>query len=297
MKRAAEFTLFAGLAAFIHVSLFATAPQSGVQSSGAGGDARVSIKAASASLAEMVEAWERPTPRVQLKNPDLTQPQTQPTTPPTTPKMPQFDLAQAPRVAVLVALAEPELKQVVEVDTAPPPPPPPLPPPPPEPEPEPQPKPKPPEKPAPKQPAPKPPAPKPPVAKTSQQTSAGRPAQRAAGSGGGAEAGVAGGASAATTSAGQKAKLQSIWGAKIRSRIERRKRYPSGQRGKGRVVLRITVAASGKLINYRVAKSSGVAGFDQAALKAVSRAGKFPSAPKQLGGKPFTFNLPMSFSR
>jgi periplasmic protein TonB len=201
--------------------------------------------------------------------------------------MPQFDLAQAPRVAVLVALAEPEMKQVVEVDTAPPPPPPP-----PEPEPEPQPKP-----PASKPSAPKSPAPKPPVAKTSQQTSAGRPAQRAAGSGGGAEAGVAGGASTATTSAGQTAKLKSIWGAKIRSRIERRKRYPSGQRGKGRVVLGITVAASGKLINYRVAKSSGVAGFDQAALKAVSRAGKFPSAPKQLGGKPFTFNLPMSFSR
>jgi periplasmic protein TonB len=60
MKRAAEFTLLAGLAAFIHVSLFATAPQSGVQSSGAGGEARVSIEAASASLAEMVKAWERP---------------------------------------------------------------------------------------------------------------------------------------------------------------------------------------------------------------------------------------------
>ncbi|WP_241525905.1 TonB family protein [Pseudophaeobacter leonis] len=114
---------------------------------------------------------------------------------------------------------------------------------------------------------PKQPAPKQPVAKTSQQTSAGRPAQRAAGSGGGAEAGLAGGASTATASAGQKAKLQSIWGAKIRSRIERRQRYPSGQRGKGRVVLRITVAANGKLINYRVAKSSGVAGVDQAAPK------------------------------
>ncbi len=281
MKRTAEFMLFAGLAAFIHVSLFATAPQSGVQSSGAGGEARVSIEAASASVAEMVKAWERPTPPVPMKNPDLAEP----LTPPNTPQMPQFDLAEAPRVAVLVALTEPELTQVVEVDTAPPPPPPP--PPEPEPEPEPKPDPKPVEK----------PAPKPPVAKTSQQNSAGRAAQRAAGSGGGAEAGVAGGASAATASAGQRAKLQSIWGAKIRSRIERRKRYPSGQRGKGRVVLRITVAANGQLVNYRIGKSSGTAAFDQAALKAVSRAGKFPSAPKQLGSKQFTFNLPMSFSR
>jgi protein TonB len=63
------------------------------------------------------------------------------------------------------------------------------------------------------------------------------------------------------------------------------------------VVLRITVAANGTLVNYRVAKSSGVAAFDQAALKAVSRAGKFPKAPKGIGASQFTFNLPMSFAK
>ncbi len=55
--------------------------------------------------------------------------------------------------------------------------------------------------------------------------------------------------------------------------------------------------ASGALVNYRVAKSSGVAAFDQAALKAVARAGKFPTAPKGIGASQFTFNLPMSFSK
>ncbi len=282
MKRTAEVTLFAGLAALIHVSLFASAPESGVQSSGAGGEAMVSIEAASATVAEMVETWDRPPPRPQMENPQLEQP----LAPTEAPQMPEFELADAPRAAVLVALKEPEEADVVEIDQSTPPPPPP-----PEPEPEPKPEPKPRPKPAPK------PVETPPTAQTSNQTSAGRAAQRAAGSGGGAQAGAAGGASTATVSAGQRAKLQSIWGAKIRSRIERRKRYPAGARGSGRVVLRITVAASGALVNYRVAKSSGVAAFDQAALKAVARAGKFPKAPKGIGASQFTFNLPMSFSK
>ncbi|WP_122073705.1 energy transducer TonB [Pseudophaeobacter sp. EL27] len=280
MKRTAEVTLFAGLAALIHVSLFASATETGVQSSGAGGEAMVSIEAASATVAEMVKAWERPPPRPQMENPELEQP----LAPTEAPQMPEFELADAPRAAVLVALKEPVEADVVEIDQSTPPPPPP-----PEPEPKPEPKPRP--KPAPK------PVETPPTAQTSNQTSAGRAEQRAAGSGGGAQAGAAGGASTATISAGQRAKLQSIWGAKIRSRIERRKRYPAGARGSGRVVLRITVAASGALVNYRVAKSSGVAAFDQAALKAVSRAGKFPKAPKGIGASQFTFNLPMSFSK
>lgn len=284
MKRSAEVTLFAGLAALIHVSLFASAPESGVQSSGAGGEAMVSIEAASATVAEMVKAWDRLPPRPQMENPELEHP----LAPTEAPQMPEFELADAPRAAVLVALKEPEEADAVEIDqSTPPPPPPPEPEPDPEPEPEPKPRPK---------PAPKPVA-TPPTAQTSNQTSAGRAAQRAAGSGGGAQAGAAGGASTATISAGQRAKLQSIWGAKIRSRIERRKRYPAGARGSGRVVLRITVAASGALVNYRVAKSSGVAAFDQAALKAVARAGKFPKAPKGIGASQFTFNLPMSFSK
>ncbi|MGR3622355.1 energy transducer TonB [Pseudophaeobacter sp.] len=276
MKRTAEVTLFAGLAAFIQVSLFASAPESGVQSNGAGGEAMVSIEAASATVAEMVKAWERPPPRPQMVEPDLEQP----LTPPDAPQVSQFELAEAPRAAVQITLTEPEEADLVDVDMSTPPPPPP-------PDPEPKPRPK---------PAPEP-AQTPPTAHRSNQTSPGRAAQRAAGSGGGAQAGTAGGASTATISAGQRAKLQSVWGAKIRSRIERRKRYPSGTRGSGRVVLRITVAVSGALVNYRVAKSSGVAAFDQAALKAVSRAGKFPSAPKGLGGAQFTFNLPMSFSK
>ncbi|UWQ64948.1 TonB family protein (plasmid) [Leisingera caerulea] len=279
MKRAAELTVFAGIAALIHAALFAAAPRSGTQSSGAGGDALVSVQAADATMAEMVEAWQRPPQAMPQLQPDLTRPPAVPAAP----AVPQFELAQAPRAAAQIALVRPAPAQTVEVDTAPPPPP--------EEKPEAAAKPE-------LQPRPKPKrAPEPQQARQAAETSASRAGQRAAGSGGGAQAGQAGGSAAATAQAGQRARLQAVWGAKIRARIERRKRYPSGASGSGVAVVRITVSRSGQLLNSRIAKSSGSAVFDQAALQAVARAGKFPSAPKKLSLSQLTFNLPMSFSR
>ncbi|MFW8637359.1 TonB family protein [Cribrihabitans pelagius] len=278
MKHAAEFTVFAGIAALIHIALFATAPGSGAQSSGAGGDAIVSVQAADATVAEMVEAWERP-PQAE---PQLETALAPPAQAPAAPAVPQFELAQAPRAAAQIAPARPEPAEAPQADTAPPPPPEPVP----EAKPEPKPRPRPRREPEPQ-----------PQVRQAEQTSAGRAEQRAAGSGGNAQAGRAGGAEAATARSGQQAKLQGIWGAKIRARIERRKRYPAGARGKGRVVVRLTVARSGQLLSHRIAKSSGNAALDQAALQAVARAGKFPAAPKKLNLSQLTFNLPMSFSK
>lgn len=296
MKRTAEIALFGGIAALIHVSLFAAAPQTGVRSSGAGGEALVSLQASSATVAQMVEAWERPPPRPPMVQPALERP----LTPPEAPQMPQLELAQAPQVAVQVALAQPDSSDVVEVDLSTPPPPPepepePEPKPDPEPEPKPTPRPKPPQKPAPKPPVKQ--VPKQSTEGSSQRTSAGQAAQRAAGSGGGARAGTSGGSQSATLAAGQREKLRAVWGAKIPARIERRKRYPSGQHGKARVIVSITVATNGTLVNSRIARSSGVAAFDQAALRAVARAGRFPAAPKRIRGKAFTYRLPMDFSK
>ncbi|MFY0310669.1 energy transducer TonB [Leisingera sp. D0M16] len=268
MKRAAELTVFAGIATLIHVALFATAPRSGAQSSGAGGDALVSVQAADATIAEMVEAWQRPPQTV----PQLETPLPQPLTIPAAPAVPRFELAQAPRAAAQIALARPAPAETLEVDTTPPPPPP----------------------------EEKPEAaakPEPQQARKAEQTTASRAGQRAAGSGGGAQAGQAGGSAAATAQAGQQAKLQAVWGARIRALIERRKRFPSGASGSGRAVVRITVSRTGQLLSYRIAKSSGSAVFDQAALQAVARAGKFPSAPKKLTLSQLTFTLPMSFSK
>ncbi|UTS81390.1 TonB family protein [Phaeobacter piscinae] len=282
MKRAAELTVFAGIATVIHVALFASAPKSGAEASGGGGDAMVSVQAASATVAEMVETWERP-PQTQ---PQIDTALTPPQTAPTAPAVPQFELAQAPSAARQIALAKPTPDDTLQLDTTPAPPPPP-----PKAEPQPDPDLRPRAKPRPKQ------EPTPQTAQKAQQTSAGRAAQRAAGSGGSAQAGQAGRAAAATAQAGQQAKLKSIWGAKIRARVERRKRYPPGARGNGKVIVRITVARNGQLISHRIARSSGNAALDQAALQAVARARKFPAAPKQLPLNQMTFNLPMTFSK
>lgn len=284
MKLTAEFTVFTGMSCVILIALFASAPQSGVQSSGVGGDSMVSVEAASATIAKMVEAWERPPPPPPQ---ELQAELEQPLTPPKAPEIPQFELAEAPNAAVQVALVKPEEQETVELDDSTPPPPPP-----PEPEPESVPEPEP-------SPAPKPrpkPVPQPERAATSDQTSAGRAELRAAGAGGGSQAGTSTG-STSTASAGQRAKLRSIWGAKIRSRVERRQRYPSGARGNGKVTLVLTIDTSGQLVSHRIARSSGIAAFDQAALKAIARAGKFPRAPKGLGQGQMTFNLPLSFSK
>ena len=226
MKRAAEFTVFAGLAGLIHIALFASAPETGAQSSGEGGDALVSLQPASAEVARMAEAWQTPpeTPQIETRNADpLTQVQP--------PALPQFELARAPRAALLAPLTQPAAAQPVETDTAAPPPPKPR-----RSEPEPQPQAKPQQAPPPKA--------------NSNRNAAGQAGQRAAGAGGGAEAGQSGGAQTATANPGREAKLRTVWGNKIRARIERRKRYPSGATGKAQVVLRLTVARDGRLLDH-----------------------------------------------
>ncbi|WP_291729169.1 energy transducer TonB [Leisingera sp. F5] len=276
MKRAAELTVFAGIAVLIHVALFARVPGSGAQSSGAGGTAMVAIQAAPDAVAAMAEVWEQPpqtSPRIAAQS-------VEPLPPANVPSLPQLALDQAPRAAVQIAIPAPARADNLQIETAPPPPPKPQ---------RPEPKPEPQHKPAPE--------PQPQQARKSEQASAGRAEQRAAGSGGGAQAGQSGGAQAATAVPGRRAKLRSIWGAKIRARVERRKRYPAGASGKGQVVVRLTISRSGQLLSHRIAKSSGIAAFDQAALQAVTRAGKFPSAPKKLQINQISFNLPMSFSK
>ena len=114
----------------------------------------------------------------------------------------------------------------------------------------------------------------------------------------GVTAGAGGAAQAATVSKAKQNDLRASWGAAIRAKIERRKRYPSAAgRASGRAVVRLSVNAAGALTGVSLAQSSGNAALDAAAVESVQRAGKFPSAPKGLGGGNFSFSLPISFSR
>ena len=86
------------------------------------------------------------------------------------------------------------------------------------------------------------------------------------------------------------------WGSKIHSAIERKKFYPSGTRAQGRVILNIIIHSSGRLVNTEIARSSGIALLDNAAIMAVNRA-QFPIAPEGLIEDKYRFQIPIKMSR
>ncbi|WP_026757651.1 TonB family protein [Sediminimonas qiaohouensis] len=340
MKRLVEMAAFSALAILVHVALFARTSEEGHDAGGSGGTALVSLKAADATVAEMVETWNRPPPQTPVHQPEL-RPAPALTAPAA--QLPRMNLAKAPRAEMrMTALppAEPEALQLdpqaalprpqtseqdiarpnapetpmpapdlpraemsppethapkragppqqmtraPSVDTAPAPP-------------------------QPSEVAPttslrppqRPNAPRPTdvpkTARKAEQTSPGRVAQRAAGSGGSSQAGQKGRADTATASKGQQARAQAVWGAKVRSRIERAKRYPRGTNASGQVSLAISISRTGALLGVNLRRSSGNPVLDQAALDAVRRAGRFPPAPRELPRDAYTFALAIVLKR
>ena len=80
-------------------------------------------------------------------------------------------------------------------------------------------------------------------------------------------------------------------------RESRNKRLPKGVKGKGTTHLRIRVSPTGQLVSAQITKSSGVAAFDQAALSAVKRSGRFAKAPKGLTKASYSFRFSIKFKR
>ncbi|MBN2631673.1 MAG: energy transducer TonB [Rhodobacteraceae bacterium] len=113
-----------------------------------------------------------------------------------------------------------------------------------------------------------------------------------------AQVGPAGSAKASGPTAASLRRMKADWGAAIRARIERRKSYPAAAKGaSGKVSLRLSISRAGQLTGASVAASSGNAALDQAALRAVRSAGRFPAAPKGLTDASYSFTLPITFSR
>lgn len=269
MKRWLEALTCLTLAVALHLAAFAGQPKPGQMAGGSSGDALVSLKAAAPTVAEMVRSWERP-PNIQA------QPRVETPPAPSVSEnvMPDLKIDQAPRTQMSVVLAAPQPEEDVQIDTAPPPPPP-------EPEiqvrPEVTPKQRP-QK-APEQ-----------EGRKAKVTSAGVAEQVSAGSGGGSQAGTDK-AEVSTGNSGKQAQLQAVWGSKIRARIERNKRYPRGSDNSGDVTIRLTVSREGRLVSYQLAKSSGDAVLDQAALNAVARTKRVPKAPRDLTGANYRFSV------
>jgi protein TonB len=64
---------------------------------------------------------------------------------------------------------------------------------------------------------------------------------------------------------------------------------------KGDVLLQVTVAPSGQLLDHAVLQSSGIPRLDRAAITALERAAPFPPLPPELGSSALTFSVPFRF--
>ena len=271
MSRWIEILLFSSAAILAHVALFAHVPEEGSDAGGVGGAALISLKAADAAVAEMVETWDRPPLVTSDVEPDLPQ---VPTETAAIADLPHIDLAEVPRAEMRMAVLSPALPEGLGVDReALRSPPPPLRA----------------ERPRPED--------VPETARKAEQSSPGRAAQKAAGRGGQSQAGQAGRAEVATASKGEQARAQAIWGAKIRSRIERAKRYPRGGTASGQVRLAITISRDGQLLDVRLQGSSGHLVLDRAAIDAVRRARRFPVATRDLTRRSYRFSLVIILKR
>ncbi|OOY13015.1 hypothetical protein BMG00_04185 [Thioclava marina] len=256
------------------LAIWEPAPSGGAQSSGEGGEALVSLAPASAAMEAMVAQWERP-PALETSEPKMAEPVPPEAQPESAEPQPQ----DQPRVAAPSALTAPPAPDAplpAQADPAPPETPRPLA--------------------KPVQPETKPVRPKAPAPRQPEpsQPSRAQPKQLATGQGANGAAGDNQSAPAATLSAGQIRSLMGSWGGQIRARVERHKTPPAGA-GAGRVVVALNVARDGRLLGAAVAKSSGNAALDQAALDAVRRAGRFPAAPQGLAKARYSFTLPITF--
>src|SRR5690606_19122506 len=75
------------------------------------------------------------------------------------------------------------------------------------------------------------------------------------------------------------------WQSKVVAWLNRHKRYPSGARSRreeGSVNVSFTIDAGGRVLAARVARSSGNAELDQAAVEMVRRSSPVPAPPPQI---------------
>lgn len=324
--RLTEALLFLPLAAGLHVGIWAVAPSTmGASATGGPGQAQVTLAAASAQHSALAQTWQSPpqtAPTPSQTSPataqsDLPKPsadQRLPTLPPapslppvlpvalprTEPMPPQAAPPTAignaptqpqiipppvpnPQSAIDPVVQKPPLPRAVSPRPTPPSPDalaladttPPIAPPAP--------------------PAPKP-TPKPKAKKTKPPPAPATP-QRASGGGQSTkpQSGRSGKDATQSTNAATRNALRASWGAKIQRKVLRRLIYPRSASGSGAARVALTIDRGGRLTGLRLAKSSGVAAFDQAALNAVRRAGRFAKAPGALTDPSYTFSMSLTF--
>ena len=272
MMRIGEAAFFITLAAGAHLGLWALAPEtSGATSAGGSGDDTITLSAATAAQAAMIEAWQRPpeiTPAPQPLSNTPTASDTAPLVLPQAASQIQRPVFQA------TAMPAPQPPALPELDSEPPPP-----------------------VTKPKDIAEVRPNPRP----LQQQSGAAEASeshqrQRAEGSGQAETRGPEGDTTLASQTAARSNALRAAWGSAIYAQVRKNMRFPRGidQGGTARLALRI--ASNGKLTDLRLTRSSGNAALDKAAMRAVSQAGRFARAPEGLPGAEHAFSLSLTFA-
>ena len=97
---------------------------------------------------------------------------------------------------------------------------------------------------------------------------------------------------AALANAARRSRFWSLYQTELYSAIERHKVH-SGKVGD--VLLQVTIAQSGQLLDCAVIKSSGVPELDRAALAALERAAPSPPIPTDVSSGPLTLAVPFRF--
>jgi protein TonB len=273
MMRIGEAAFFVTLAAGAHLGLWALAPDtSGATSAGGSGDDRITLSAATAAQAAMIEAWQRPPEISPNPQPLSSAPPASDTTPLVLPQA----VAQIQRpVFQAAAMPAPQPPALPELDSEPAPP------------------------------LAKTrgiaevrPNPRPLRQQQSRaaEASESRQRQRAEGAGQDETRGSEGDTTLASQTAARSNALRAAWGSAIYAQVRKNMRFPRGidQGGTARLALRI--ASNGKLTDLRLTRSSGNAALDKAAMRAVSQAGRFARAPEGLLGAEHAFSLSLTFA-
>ncbi len=93
----------------------------------------------------------------------------------------------------------------------------------------------------------------------------------------------------------RRSQLFSLYNAEIYRAVMTHALRPARRR-EGRVVVELTLAPSGALLDHRVLKSSGSDLLDRTAMASLERAAPFPPAPEEVSKGPYRLSIPFEYA-
>ncbi len=93
----------------------------------------------------------------------------------------------------------------------------------------------------------------------------------------------------------RRAEVLSIYKSKVYQALMKNALRPRTAQ-KGRVVLELTLAPSGELIDHHVVQSSGSPALDKTAMSSLERAAPFPPVPPEAGKESHTLRVPFEYA-